>query len=78
MFAEVVALYRALGKPEVDENGRYVFVGAVDAETQRLVDASNQLDASYGEVDYFRQGDGQLRIEVSLPQGSNGHFYNTF
>ncbi|MBN3759876.1 hypothetical protein [Burkholderia sp. Ac-20365] len=78
MFAEVVALYRALARPEVDENGRYVFVGAVDAEMQRLVDASNQLDAAYGEVDYFRQGDGQLRIEVSLPQGSNGHFYNTF
>ncbi|MCI1005186.1 hypothetical protein [Herbaspirillum sp. C7C8] len=77
MFADVVALYRALNRPELGEGYSYVYDGKISAATQELVERCERLGPVFGTVDVLNRGDGTFRIEVQLPTNDRGRVFHS-
>lgn len=74
MFAHVVALYRALGTPAI-EDGVISYDGQ---QTPEIVDALRMCDnlpAAYGKFEYRSVEGDALEIEFRLPSNESGRFY---
>jgi hypothetical protein len=77
MFEDVVALYRALNRPNLTQGYSYVFEGEVSAQTRQLAERCERLDAAFGSVDMFDDGGGRTRIEVQLPTNDQGRVFKS-
>ena len=74
MLEKIVRLYRLLGRPPLDE--AYCFVTEADKSPELLAQLKElgKIDPSFGRYDYRERG-GKIRVDVALPQNSEGHFF---
>lgn len=77
MFEDVVALYRALNRPNLTRGYSYAFEGQLDAQTRQLAERCEHLDAAFGSVEMFDEGDGRVRIDVQLPTNEQGRAFHS-
>ncbi|MBY4804483.1 hypothetical protein K6W78_31395 [Burkholderia cepacia] len=77
MFEDVVALYRALNRPNLSQGYSYAFEGQLDAQTRQLAERCEHLDAAFGSVEMFDEGDGRVRIDVQLPTNEQGRAFHS-
>lgn len=76
MFSHVVALYRALGSPAIEE-GVIRYEGRPTFDIINALDMCDGLPAAYGKFEYRSEEAGVLDIEFRLPSNESGRFYNT-
>lgn len=76
MFSHVVALYRALGSPAIEE-GVIRYEGRSTSDIINALDMCDGLPAAYGKFEYRSEEAGILDIEFRLPSNESGRFYNT-
>ena len=77
MFEDVVALYRALNRPNLTRGYSYAFEGQLDAQTRQLAERCEHLDAAFGSVELFDEGGGHVRIDVQLPTNEQGRVFHS-
>ncbi|MCI0147524.1 hypothetical protein KNO81_16680 [Paraburkholderia sediminicola] len=77
MFEDVVALYRALSRPNLTQGYSYTFEGELDAHTRQLAERCEHLDAAFGNIDMFDEGGGRFRIDVQLPTNDLGRVFHS-
>lgn len=76
MFSHVVALYRALGAPTI-EDGVVSYEGAPTAEIISALRMCDELPAAYGKFEHLSDEADFLEIEFRLPSNESGHFYSS-
>lgn len=76
MFSHVVALYRALGAPTIDD-GVVSYEGAPTAEIISALRMCDDLPAAYGKFEHLSEEADSLEIEFRLPSNESGHFYSS-
>ncbi|MCP1485289.1 hypothetical protein J3D48_001602 [Pseudomonas fluorescens] len=76
MFSHVVALYRALGAPTI-EDGVVSYEGAPTAEIISAIRMCDELPAAYGKFEHLSEEADSLEIEFRLPSNESGHFYSS-
>lgn len=76
MFSHVVALYRALGAPTIDD-GVVSYEGAPSAEIISALRMCDELPAAFGKFEHLSDEAGSLEIEFRLPSNESGHFYSS-
>lgn len=76
MFSRVVALYRALGAPTIDD-GVVSYEGAPTAEIISAIRVCDELPAAYGKFEHLSEEADFLEIEFRLPSNESGHFYSS-
>lgn len=76
MFSHVVALYRALGSPVIDE-GVIHYKGPPTPEIIAAFKLCDDLPAAYGKFEYRSEEADTLDIEFRLPSNESGRFYST-
>lgn len=76
MFSRVVALYRALGAPTIDD-GVVSYEGAPTAEIISALRVCDELPAAYGKFEHLSEEADFLEIEFRLPSNESGHFYSS-
>lgn len=76
MFEDVIALYRALNRPNLTQGYSYSFVGELDAQTRQLAERCEHLDAAFGSIDMLDEGGGRFRIDVQLPTNDQGRVFH--
>jgi hypothetical protein len=76
MFSHVVALYRALGAPTIDD-GVVSYEGAPTAEIISALRMCDELPAAYGKFEHLSDEADSLEIEFRLPSNESGHFYSS-
>lgn len=74
MFALVVGLYRAVGKPEI-RDGMFSYQGPATTAIQAALDACSKLPAAYGSLEQADDEQGELDFDFRLPGNENGRFY---
>lgn len=74
MLDKIVRLYRLLGKPPLDEGCCFVTEAEKSPELLAQLEELGQVDPSFGRYDYRERG-GRIRVDVALPQNSEGHFF---
>lgn len=74
MFAHVVALYRALGAPAIQE-GVISYNGQPTAEIIEALRMCNNLSAAYGKFEHRSVEADALEIEFRVPSNESGRFY---
>lgn len=77
MFALVVSLYRACGRPQI-VGGVFSYRGEFDREVFDLATACRSLDARFGSINELDQEQGVLSVEYQLPASSYGAFFDSF
>ena len=75
MFANVVALYRAMGAPAIKDGVAY-FEGAPTPAITAALHACRDLQAEYGKIQHLEENDGVTEIEVRVPSNELGRFYS--
>ncbi|UMZ12083.1 hypothetical protein I9018_32265 [Pseudomonas sp. MPFS] len=76
MFSHVVALYRALGAPTI-EDGVVSYEGAPTADIQAALRKCDGLPAAFGKFEHLSEEADSLEIEFRLPSNESGHFYSS-
>lgn len=76
MFANVVALYRALGAPTIEE-GIISYEGAPTADIISALRKCDELPAAYGKFEHLSEETNSLEIEFRLPSNESGRFYTS-
>lgn len=76
MFSHVVALYRALGAPTI-EDGVVSYEGAPTADIQAALRKCDGLPAAFGKFEHLFEEADTLEIEFRLPSNESGHFYSS-
>lgn len=76
MIDKIVRLYRLLGKPPLDDSCSFVTEVEKSPELLSQLEELGQVDPSFGRYDYRERG-GSIRIDVTLPQNSEGHFFES-
>lgn len=76
MFSHVVALYRALGSPAIEE-GIIHYEGPPTPEIINALRMCDSLSAAYGKLEHNSEEAGVLDIEFRLPSNELGQFYST-
>lgn len=76
MFSHVVALYRALGAPTIDD-GVVSYEGAPTVEIISALRMCDDLPAAYGKFEHLSEEADSLEIEFRLPSNESGHFYSS-
>lgn len=76
MIEKIVRLYRLLGKPPFDDSCSFVTDVEKSPELLAQLDELGQVDSSFGRYVYRERG-GTIRIDVTLPQNSEGHFFKS-
>jgi hypothetical protein len=74
MFAKVVELYRALGKPPL-ENASFLVAGDFSQATISLIEEVDRLPSQYG---YFEEKEivgNHVEVEFKLPESESGRFH---
>ena len=71
MFDQVIALYRALGRPPI-EGGRYFFKGKIDDRIRPLLPVLNDLLERYGKAELYPAAADHLDLEFSFPANEYG------
>lgn len=74
MFSHIVALYRAVGTPEI-RDGLICYEGPATASIRDALSACTDLPAVYGSLEQGSDEEGKLDIEFRLPGNENGRFY---
>lgn len=74
MFQKVVEMYRALGRPEIN-NGTFEFEGEVSAETMGRVRDSENVPDHFGSFLEHNIEGNFIRIEYSLSESEHGRFH---
>jgi hypothetical protein len=77
MFDDVVALYRALNRPNLTPGYSYAFEGELDTQTKQLAERCERVDAAFGSVEMFDEGGGHFRIDVQLPTNEQGRVFHS-
>lgn len=75
MFAQVVQLYRALGKPPV-ENASFQVTGVFPQETLALIDEVERQPDYFGHFLEKEIANNQVEIEFKLPESEMGRFHS--
>lgn len=75
MFLSVVQLYRTLGRPPVTDHFTYSYAGPIGPGVEELIRQYQDLHHRFGEIDVTELTSTFARIEVALPQGDVGRFY---
>lgn len=75
MFANVVALYRAMGAPAI-EGGVAYFEGASTPAITDALKGFKDLQAEYGKIQHHAENNGVTEIELRLPSNEFGRFYS--
>lgn len=76
MFSHVVALYRALGAPTI-EDGVISYEGAPTADIISALRMCDELPAAYGKFEHLSEEAESLDIEFRLPSNESGRFYTS-
>lgn len=76
MFENVVELYRLVGKPDLIGGAVYKFSGPVTPDVADKITAYEGIDPKFGSIDVFSNGGGLADIEIKLPFGDHGQFYD--
>lgn len=76
MFAHVVALYRSLGKPIIND-GVISYDGQPTPEIIAALRMCNDLPAAYGKFEHRSEKADILEIEFRLPSNESGRFYTS-
>ncbi|WP_432218623.1 hypothetical protein ACREYJ_04685 [Pseudomonas kribbensis] len=76
MFSHVVALYRALGAPTI-EDGVVSYEGASTADIQAALRKCDGLPAAFGKFEHLSEEADALEIEFRLPSNESGRFYSS-
>jgi hypothetical protein len=74
MFAHVVALYRALGAPNI-KDGVVSYEGAPTDDIISALRKCDGLPAAYGKFEYLSEETDIVEIEFRLPSNESGRFY---
>lgn len=77
MFSDVIALYRALGRPQLTQDYSCGFAGAIDAATAELANRCQHMGGAFGtvELEDEDEDDGNARIEIQMPTNELGRVY---
>jgi len=75
MFANVVALYRVMGTPVI-EDGVVSYEGPLSADIDAALRACRDLQPEFGKIQHYEiiEG-GAVEIELRLPTNESGRFY---
>ncbi|MNF48311.1 hypothetical protein D3C84_295450 [compost metagenome] len=76
MFSSVVALYRAIGAPTV-EDGVISYEGAPSSEIVAALRMCAGLPAAFGRFQHLLEEDDVVEIEFRLPSNESGRFYSS-
>jgi|SRR3989338_454855 len=76
MFSHLVALYRALGAPAIEE-GVIRYEGRPTSDITDALGMCDGLPAAYGKFEHRSEEAGVLDIEFRLPSNESGRFYNS-
>jgi hypothetical protein len=76
MFAHVVALYRALGTPAIEE-GVISYEGPQTPEIVEALRMCNNLPAAYGKFEHRSVEADVLELEFRVPSNESGRFYTS-
>lgn len=78
MFSAIVNIYRLIGLPSF-ENSHSIDVEVLETpELRRALDAYNNSDSAFVSLEATELGQGELRVEIELPQRGDGYFYWSF
>lgn len=75
MFANVVALYRAMGTPPIEE-GVASFEGESTPAIAVALQGCRDLQPVFGKIQHQAENDGVTEIELRLPSNELGRFYS--
>lgn len=75
MFSDVIALYRALDRPQLTQEYSCRFAGVVNAETVELANRCQQMGGAFGTVELEDDDDGNVRVEIQMPTNEQGRVY---
>lgn len=76
MFSDVVALYRAMGSPLI-EDGVASYEGPSTPAVIAALQSCKDLQPAFGKIQHQDEHDGVLEIEFRLPSNEFGRFYAT-
>lgn len=74
MFPNVVALYRAMGKPPI-EGGVASYEGVATPAIATALQDCKTLQPEFGKIQHHADHDGVVEIELRLPSNEFGRFY---
>ncbi|ANB73707.1 hypothetical protein AYM40_16095 [Paraburkholderia phytofirmans OLGA172] len=75
MFSDVIALYRALGRPQLTQDYSCSFNGAINTATAELATRCQRMGAAFGTVELEDSDDGTVRAEIQMPTNEQGRVY---
>jgi hypothetical protein len=76
MFSDVIALYRALGRPQLTQDYSCSFTGTIDEAASELAAQCQRMGGVFGSVELEDEDDdGSVRIEIQLPTNEQGRVY---
>lgn len=75
MFANVVALYRHLGKPELTDANSVELDIPCSSKLSDLEKCCFNLSTELGDYNFYQNVNGTIKVDATFPAGGNFRFF---